>query len=88
MRTQSGGSGVGRVVSRFVLGSGDHGTALLRSADTSANRVTVSVPGNGQLVAEVYDSTGALRERSRPGTAGTNTVTVRVLAGGFTLVRR
>ena len=76
------------VVSRFVLGSGDHGTALLRSADTSANRVTVSVPGNGQLVAEVYDSTGALRERSRPGTAGTNTVTVRVLAGGFTLVRR
>jgi hypothetical protein len=76
------------MVSRFVLGSGDHGTALLRSAARSAHSVSVTVPGQGPLVAEVYDSTGALRERSRPGTAGTSTVTVRVLAGGFTIVRR
>ena len=76
------------VVSRYVLGSGDHGTALLRSADTSANWATVAVPGHGQLVVEVYDGSGALRERSRPGTASTGTVTVRVLAGGFTIVRR
>jgi hypothetical protein len=76
------------MVSRFVLGSGAHGTALLRSSDTSDNLVSVTVPGHGQLVAEVYDSTGALREQSRPGTAGTSTVTVNVLAGGFTLVRR
>jgi hypothetical protein len=39
-------------------------------------------------VAEVYDGTGALREQSRPGTAASSTVTVNVLAGGFTLVRR
>lgn len=74
------------VVSRYVLGSGDHGTALLRSADTSANWATVTVPGHGRLVVEVYDGTGALRDRSQAGTA--STVNVRVLAGGFTLVRR
>ena len=76
------------VVSRYVLGSGDHGTALLRSADTSANWATVAVPGRGQLVVEVYDSSGALRERSQSGSAGTATVNVHVLAGGFTLVLR
>ena len=76
------------VVSRYVLGSGDHGTALLRSADTTADRATVSVPGHGQLVVEVYDSTGALRDRSQPGSPGTQTVQVHVLAGGFTLVQR
>jgi hypothetical protein len=75
-------------VSRFVLGSGDHATALLRSADTSATWATVAVPGHGKLAVEVYDSTGALRERSQPGSAGTLTVNVHVLAGGFTLVRR
>jgi hypothetical protein len=76
------------VVSRYVLGSADHGTALLRSADTSANWTTVAVPGHGRLAVEVYDSTGALRERSQPGSATTQTVTVHVLAGGFTLVAR
>jgi hypothetical protein len=76
------------VISRYVLGSGDHGTALLRSADTSAGSATVSVPGHGRLVVEVYDSSGALRDRSQPGTASTTSLTVRVLAGGFTLVRR
>jgi hypothetical protein len=76
------------MVSRFVLGSGAHGTALLRSSDTSANLVSVTVPGHGQLVADVYDGTGALREQSRPGTASSSTVTVNVLAGGFTLVHR
>lgn len=76
------------VVSRFVLGSGQHGTALLRSADTSANWAIVAVPGHGKLVVEVYDSTGTLRERSQPGAAGTLTVNVHVLPGGFSLVRR
>ena len=76
------------VVSRYVLGSGDHGTALLRSADTSDNWATVAVPGHGKLLVEVYDSTGALREQSQSGSANTATVNVHVLAGGFTLVRR
>jgi hypothetical protein len=76
------------VVSRYVLGSGRHGTALLRSADTATNRVQVEVPGHGRLVVEVYDGAGRLQTRSTPGTAGTTSVSVRVLAGGFTLVRR
>jgi hypothetical protein len=76
------------VVSRYVLGKGKHGTALLRSADTSTDRSAVTVPGHGRLVVEVYDGRGRLVKRTRPGTAGTHLVTVRVLAGGFTLVRR
>jgi hypothetical protein len=76
------------MVSRYVLGSGDHGTAVLRSADTSTGSAAVSVPGHGQLVVEVYDSTGVLRQRSHPGSAGTRRVTVHVRAGGFTLVTR
>jgi hypothetical protein len=76
------------VVSRYVLGSGDHATALLRSAGTSASWATVAVPGHGQLVVEVYDSTGALRDRSQPGSPSSATVNVHVLAGGFTLVQR
>jgi hypothetical protein len=76
------------VVSRYVLGSGDHATAVLHSADTWANWATVAVPGHGRLVVEVYDRTGALRDRSQPGSAGTQTVNVHVLAGGFTVVAR
>ncbi len=76
------------VVSRYVLGKGKHGTALLRSADTSTDRRAVTVPGHGQLVVEVYDGRGRLVKRTHPGTAGTQTLTVRVLAGGFTFVRR
>jgi hypothetical protein len=76
------------LVSRYVLGSGVHATAVLRSADTSTNSATVTVPGHGQLVVEVYDSTGVRRDRSQPGSAGTQTVNVHVLAGGFTLVTR
>jgi len=76
------------VVSRYVLGKGKHGTALLRSADTATDRRAVTVPGHGPLVVEVYDGRGMLVKRTHPGTAGTQTLTVRVLAGGFTFVRR
>jgi mannose-6-phosphate isomerase-like protein (cupin superfamily) len=76
------------VVSRYVLGKGKHGSALLRSADTSTDRSAVTVPGHGRLVVEVYDGRGRLVKRTHPGTAGTHTLTVRVLAGGFTFVRR
>ena len=76
------------VVSRHVLGRGKHGTALLRSADTSTDRVTVTVPGRGRLVVDVYDGRGRLQKRTHPGTAGTKSLRVRVLAGGFTIVRR
>jgi hypothetical protein len=74
------------VVSRLVLGHGKHGTALLRSADTSTDRATVSVPGHGQLTVNVYDGHGQLVHHTHPGKA--RSVAVHVLAGGFTLVRR
>ncbi|MGZ4640408.1 MAG: hypothetical protein ACXV2J_15270 [Actinomycetes bacterium] len=76
------------LVSRYVLGdaAGNHGTALLHSAATTATSVAVTVPGQGAATAEVYDRSGALASRTTVGSA--MPLTVSVLPGGFTLVRR
>lgn len=75
------------LVSRFVLGGGKHGTALLHSAATAPMTTSVTVPGEGRLVVEVYDGNGRLRPQP-PSTGSKDTMTVRVEPGGFTLVRR
>ena len=75
------------LVSRLVLGDGGaHGTALLRSAATSAVRVVVRVPGDGPATVEQYDGAGHLLARSTATAA--RGVQVRVPPGGFTIVRR
>ncbi len=74
------------LVSRLVLGGDGHGTALLRSAATGDQRTTVSVPGSGPATVEVYDGLGRLVRSSTARAAGD--LPVRVLAGGFTIVRR
>ena len=74
------------LVSRYVLGGDGHGTALLRSAASSERHTTVSVPGSGPATIEVYDGLGALVARTTSRAAGA--VPVRVVAGGFTIVRR
>jgi hypothetical protein len=74
------------LVSRYVLGGDGHGTALLRSAASSDRHTTVSVPGSGTATIEVYDGLGTLVARSTSKAAGA--VPVRVVAGGFTTVRR
>ena len=73
------------LVSRLVLGTGEHGTALLRSAARSPRSVDVTMPGRGPSVVEVYDSKGRLRVRyyDRSGD-----VTAWVLPSGFTVIRR
>ena len=73
------------LVSRLVLGTGDHGTALLRSAARSSRSITLAMPGIGPSIVEVYDSTGQLRARYHDGSGD---VTARVLPGGFTVIRR
>jgi hypothetical protein len=74
------------LVSRLVLGGDGHGTALLRSAAPSDRHTTVSVPGGAPATVEVYDGLGGLVARSTAKAAGA--VPVRVVAGGFTIVRR
>jgi len=75
------------LVSRLVLGDGgEHGTALLRSAATSTQQVTVSVPGSGAANVEQYDGVGRLVKTSRYEAGGP--VPAAVPAGGFTVVRR
>jgi hypothetical protein len=74
------------LVSRFVLGGDGHGTALLRSASSTDQHVSVSVPGSGPATVERYDGTGRLVGTSVSKAAGS--VPVSVPAGGFTIVRR
>jgi hypothetical protein len=74
------------LVSRYVLGGGGHGTALLRSAASADRQTTVSVPGTGAATVEMYDGSGRLVRRSTSRAAAA--VPVRVVAGGFTVVRR
>lgn len=73
------------LVSRLVLGAGEHGTALLRSAARSSRSVDVAVPGSGPSVVEVYDSAGRLRARYHDRSGD---VTAQVLPSGFTVIRR
>jgi hypothetical protein len=73
------------LVSRLVLSGDGHGTALLRSASTTAEKVNVGVAGTGVARVLTYDGSG------RPVGASSSvarSVTVTVPAGGFALVRR
>ena len=74
------------LVSRLVLGGDGHGTALLRSASSTDQHVSVSVPGSGPATVERYDGTGRLVGTSVSKAAGS--LPVSVPAGGFTIVRR
>jgi hypothetical protein len=73
------------LVTRLVLGGAGHGTALLRSAATSSERTRVSVPGSGKATVSSYDGTGRLLSTKR---STARAVPVRIVPGGFTLVRR
>ncbi len=73
------------LVSRLVLGGGGHGTALLRSAATTTQRTTVSVPGSGRAQVWQYDGLGHLLRRT---TSTAGNVPVTLAPGGVTLVRR
>ncbi len=73
------------LVSRYVLGGGDHGTAVLRSASLTTEHADVALPGNGPARVYAYDGNGALVSQ---GSSGASTVPVTVRAGGFTIVRR
>jgi hypothetical protein len=73
------------LVTRVVLGGHRHGTAVLRSAATSPQRVRVRVPGAGQARVWSYDGHGVLQSRKR---VAARRVPVTVVPGGFSLVRR
>lgn len=73
------------LVSRLVLSGDGHGTALLRSASDSVERVQVGVSGRGQALVQAYDGSGRLVDRWQSSKA---TVSVAVPAGGFVLIRR
>ncbi|MGH3347175.1 MAG: hypothetical protein ACRDO4_09335, partial [Nocardioides sp.] len=73
------------LVSRLVLAGDGHGTALLRSASTTALKAQVRVAGAGTAHVRTFDGDG------RPvdsGASKARVVTVTVPAGGFALVRR
>ena len=73
------------LVSRLVLRGDGHGTALLRSASTGAERAQVRVAGSGPARVATYDGLGRLVGTSL---SSATTVPVTVPAGGFVLVRR
>ena len=73
------------LVSRLVLGSEAHGTALLRSAARRVKHAFVTLPGTGPARVLEYDGEGRLLARSSVRTAD---VRVRIAPGGVTLVRR
>ena len=73
------------LVTRLVLGGDGHGTALLCSPATTTQHTHVTVPGSGQATVRSYDGHGRLLSTSR---VGARAVPVRVVPGGFTLVRR
>ena len=73
------------LVTRIVLGGNGHGTALLRSAATSTQNTRVSVPGTGRATVRSYDGHGRLLRTAR---VAARAVPVRIVPGGFALVRR
>jgi len=73
------------LVSRYVLGGGDHGSAVLRSASVRTEHTDVTLPGTGTARVWVYNGTGRLVAQS---SSVLGTVPVEVAAGGFTIVRR
>jgi hypothetical protein len=74
------------LVSRLVLAGSNHGTALLRSAATTDQQATVTVVGKAPAKVEVYDGRG--RRVSLSLVKAPGAVEARVVAGGFTIVRR
>jgi hypothetical protein len=73
------------LVSRLVLAGDGHGTALLRSASTTAEKVQVKVAGTGVARVLTYDGSGRPVGESA---STARTVSVTVPAGGFALARR
>jgi hypothetical protein len=73
------------LVTRVVLSGRRHGTALLRSAATTAQRVQVRVPGAGTAQVWSYDGRGVLQRHT---TGSGRSVRVTIVPGGFALVRR
>lgn len=73
------------LVSRLVHRTATGGQALLQNADRHAQVVQVAVPGNGPASVRVYDETGRL---VADGVQNDATITVRVAAEGFAVVRR
>ncbi len=73
------------LVSRLVLSGDGHGTVLLRSASTTAERTRVWVPGSGTARVSTYDGRGDLVSTS---TGTGRSVRVTLPAGGFALARR
>ena len=72
------------LVTRVVLGGDGHGTALLRSAATTTQHQSVTVPGSGKADVWSYDGHGALVSHH---SVAAGSVPVSVAPGGFTLVR-
>lgn len=73
------------VVSTLVHRTTTGGQALLQNADRHAQVVQVAVPGNGPASVRVFDETGRL---VADGVQTGATLTVRVAAEGFAVVRR
>ncbi|MCW2756553.1 MAG: hypothetical protein JWO46_299 [Nocardioidaceae bacterium] len=73
------------LVTRLVLGGDGHGTALLRSAAATTQHTRVSVPGSGTATIRSYDGQGRLVSTQR---VRARVVPVRIVPGGFVLVRR
>jgi hypothetical protein len=73
------------LVSRLVLAGDGHGTALLRSASTTTEKVQVRIAGTGVARVRTYDGRG-LPVGESASTA--RSVSVSVPPGGFALVRR
>jgi hypothetical protein len=73
------------LVSRYVLGGGSHGTALLRSGSRTTEGTTVTLPGTGRAQVQAYDGTGRLVGEW---SSSALTVPVAVPSGGFAILRR
>ncbi len=73
------------LVTSLVLGGNGHGTALLRSASKKLERTLVDVPGYGRATVRSYDGYGRLLSAK---VCDGRSVPVRIVPGGFVLVRR
>jgi hypothetical protein len=74
------------LVSRYVLGGGGHGSALLRGASRITENTTVASPAKGAAVIDAHNGSGHLALGKEASNA--TTVPVAVRAEGFTIVRR
>ena len=72
-------------VSRYVLGGGGHGSALLRGASRITENTTVASPAKGAAVIDAHNGSGHLAGKEA---SNATTVPVAVQPDGFTIVRR